>query len=258
MFNFIKHRYKKYSTPYWFYFLQKKNDWFKKKKILLYTDSRGKQIRGTEEFEYYSQKLAKRYSVEVHLCPEKWTTTLDFFELLKKKNVDDYDLIILHTGIVEFSPRPKKSFVEIIYPSKKEMFDETFGEANMAVHLDKDLNTLYENGETTNMYSLQMAKDFILPQLKAIPNLIWIGGNKIVPNWRGNYWRDRPANLNISEDYNNLFAEELPLVVNMMDWTLEEVKKYTFDIIHPNQKGSDIIFSRLIQKIEEQQNKNNV
>ena len=34
-----------------------------------------------------------------------------------------------------------------------------------------------------------------------------------------------------------------------MDWTDEDVRKYTFDNIHPNQAGSDEIYRRLKEKM---------
>jgi glycosyltransferase involved in cell wall biosynthesis/uncharacterized Rossmann fold enzyme len=51
--------------------------------------------------------------------------------------------------------------------------------------------------------------------------------------------------------YFNLFASELEHVVDLMGWTHEEIKRYTFDNMHPNKEGSDYIFEQLIQKIHE-------
>lgn len=246
----IVKNYHLHFPKYYFLFYKYFNRIRGKKRILLYTDSRGKNIPNHYYYDHYSKRLAKKYSLDTYLCPEKWTTTFDFIKLIEKVNLKDYDLVLLHTGIVEFSPRPQKSFNEVIYPQKKKYFDLIFGEDKMKLHLDFDLGVPYEGDKTNNMYSLQMAEEYLIPYLQKVSNLIWIGGNKIVPDWLGNYWRPRPENLNITEHYNRLFIEKLPNTIDMMDWSLEEVKEYTYDIIHVNQKGSDILYQRLVDKIE--------
>jgi hypothetical protein len=248
--KFIQHRYRKYTSRLFFLFYRWRNIILQRKKILLYTDSRGKDILKRNDYDYYSQKLAKKYAVKPFLCPEKWTTTLDFLQLIKTIKLDKFDLIILHTGVVDFSPRFKSDLCSTIYPQKKAIFDEIFGEAIISQHLTNDLGVQYENEMTCNMYSLKMAKKHLLPQLKKIDNLIWISGNIAFPNWRGNYFRDRPQNINQNDDYFYLFEKYLPNVVSTMNWTTEEVKEYTYDIIHPNKKGSDVIFQKLEEVIK--------
>jgi len=222
-----------------------------RKRILLYTDSRGNYIKGHCDYKHYGKRLAEHFDVDMYLCPEKWTTTLDFLELCKKIRLEDYDAIVLHTGIVDASPRHQKIAVKKIYPPKKTIFDEVFGEQRIGQHLNTDLGCEYEGDKTINLYSLDMARECLLPILKKIPNLIWIGGNRIVPGWRGNYWKERPANISYIEMYFNLFASELEHVVDLMGWTHEEIKRYTFDNMHLNKEGSDYIYERLLQKIYE-------
>ncbi|MFT5747541.1 MAG: hypothetical protein ACI920_002929, partial [Saprospiraceae bacterium] len=36
--------------------------------------------------------MAKKYAVKPFLCPEKWTTTLDFLQLIKTIKLDKFDL----------------------------------------------------------------------------------------------------------------------------------------------------------------------
>ena len=115
----------------------------------------------------------------------------------------------------------------------------------MEEHLQKDLGVTYEGEMTHNMYSLEMAKNHLIPRLKKLDNLIWISGNIAFSGWRGNYFRDRPQNIQQNDNYFYLFEKELPNVVSRMGWTKEEVKKYTYDIIHANEKGSNVIFNRL-------------
>jgi len=220
-----------------------------KKHILIYTDSRGNNIPNEYGYKHYSTRLSNRFYVDAFLCPEKWTTIPDFLKLYKKLAAQNYDYVILHAGVVDASPRPRRSVQEIIYPEKKDILDELFGADKIQAYHNSDLNCDYEGDKTINLYSLEMARHSILPRLKQIPNLIWVSSNRIVPGWRGNYWKDRPANIAILDDYARLFVEELDRVVNLTAWSLKDVQRYTFDNIHPNQAGSDYIFARLIEYI---------
>ncbi|PKN02627.1 hypothetical protein CVU76_01140 [Candidatus Dojkabacteria bacterium HGW-Dojkabacteria-1] len=223
----------------------------KREKILLYTDSRGDNIPGQLDYDHYGVLLSKRYKVEKYLCPEKWTTTLDFLDLVQKKDLNKYDFVILHTGIVDHSPRHQKIANENIYPDKKQIFDKIFGEEIIKGYLSKDFGLEYEGDKTINLYSLDMAERYLIPELNKIPNLIWISSNKIVPNWNGNYWKERPKNIRLIEEYSNLFISKLggEKVINLMTWSEEEIKKYTFDNMHPNKAGSDYILRQIEKKI---------
>ncbi len=222
-----------------------------RRRILLYTDSRGKNIRGHCDYKHYGARLAEQFDVDMYLCPEKWTTTLDFLALCKHIRLEDYDTIILHTGIVDAAPRHQRVAIEQIYPMKKALFDELFGERKIQEYLNTDLGCEYEGDKTINLYSLDMAKHCLLPLLKRIPRLILIGGNRIVPGWRGNYWKERPANTSIVEQYFTLFASTLDHVVNLMAWNYDKVRQHTFDNVHPNKTGSDYIYEQLLQQIDE-------
>ena len=223
----------------------------KRKRILLYTDSRGINVPGYFFYKHYSIKLLTKYEMDEYLCPEKWTTILDFLHLWKKLQKNDYDFVILHAGIVDTSPRSQTIARENIYIDKKEIFDEVFGEKKIKNYLNSDLNCEYEGDKTINLYSLQMLEEDLIPQLLQIPNLIWISPNKINTAWRGNYWKDRPENIRIVEDYAKIFLSNLHCNINLLDlWSLEDVKKFTFDNIHPNEQGSDTIYSKLIEVLE--------
>ncbi len=216
-------------------------------RILLYTDSRGNHIPGHTNYPHYGDRLSRKYQVDAYLCPQKWTTILDFLKLYQSlKSTSCYDAIILHVGVVDASPRPQKIMVNTIYPDKKSIFDEVFGEQKILSYINSDLQCDYEGDKTINMYSIQMAKESIITRLLEIPNLIWIGANMIDTSWRGNYWKDRPANIQLIEEYSRIFTDILPMTINLLDlWSLEDVRIYTFDNIHPNKKGSDFIYRKL-------------
>ena len=214
-----------------------------RKRILIYTDSRGINLPKHYYYAHYSTRLLKKYNVEAYLCPEKWTTILDFLKLWKKINSVKYEYVILHLGVVDASPRHQKIMINEIYPNKKEMFNEVFGVSQITRYHKSDFNCDYEGDKTINMYSLEMAREYLIPRLLEISGLIWIGTNKIDPSWRGNYWKDRPRNIKLVEEYSRLFIDSIPNAINLLDlWSLDDVRKYTFDNIHPNLNGSDIIF----------------
>ena len=217
------------------------------KRVLLYADSRGDNIPNHQDYAHFGARLAQQYRVDSYLCPETWTTTLDFLALAERLPLDDYDAIVLHTGVVDASPRHREIARNIIYPSKKRIFDSVFGEQAIATHLNHDFRCDYEGDSTINLYSLDMARTCLLPRLRGFPRLVWISGNRIVPGWRGNYWKDRPSNIALIEDYFRLFLTELPRSVNLMSWTEAEVVRRTFDNIHPNREGSDWIYARLTE-----------
>jgi hypothetical protein len=239
-----------------------------RKRVLIFTDSRGQHI--------FAERLAKdpRLDVDMFLCPMKWTTTLDFLEQFPPERLAKYHHVILYSGIVEWSPRPASSaradlydnqtpanagnlglntrdYFHKIVNNKKAIFDSVFGEEAMAVHLSRPFDTLYDGQPTINMYGLEMARQGLVPILAAIPNLIFVTANRFLPGWEGDYKRGRPTNIRITEQYSDLFATELaraglPLV-DLRDWSLEEVKLYTCDNIHLTERGSDWIYERLMK-----------
>ena len=220
--------------------------------ILLFTDSRGINIHGHNDYKHYSTRLCARYYVDSYLNPDKWTTLLDFLNLYRKISHRNYQFIIVHAGIVDASPRHRTTLLESIYPMKKDIFDDVFGEAEIQAYMNGEMGFEYEGDKTNNMYSIEMAREKLLPHFQKIPNLIWIGSNKIVPGWRGNYWKDRPKNISVIEEYAKLFVDALTRSINLLEWSLDEVKQKTFDNIHPNSYGSDEIYDKLIYFIENQ------
>lgn len=250
-------------------------------KILVFTDSRGQHKRG--DYKLYWERLAEKYNkLDVYLCPYKWTTTLDFLELIANGeiNPEKYDIIILHTGIVEWSPRPwSNAYNDLYHPlgnsignlenitlntnnytqkvrnHKKDYYDWVFGEEAMENYLKKEnaLITEFEGERTINLYSLEMMEERLFVFLQMVENLIWISCNPIIPEWKGTYFRQRPENINLIMDYSRSMTEKLGAdnVVDLNNWTEEEIKLYTLDNMHLTQAGSDYIYDKLDQMIQE-------
>lgn len=221
-------------------------------KLLIYTDSRGNNLTKHDDYLHYPELLNIFFNTDKHLCPEKWTTTLDFLDFWQKQGQKEkYDFVLLHTGIVDYSPRHQTIAKEKIYKDKKDIFDNVFGKQIIKEYLDSDFKVEYEGDKTINLYSTDMAKKYLLPELKKIKNLIWISNNIVLPDWNGNYWKERPRNMNIVDSYADLFSDSLDNVVDLRSWNEKDVKKYTFDNIHLNKLGSDIVFAEVVKKIQE-------
>ncbi|TOG48143.1 6-hydroxymethylpterin diphosphokinase MptE-like protein [Vibrio parahaemolyticus] len=243
------------------------------KKILVFTDSRGQHKPAGSTHKIFGERLkydVKDVEVDLVLCPMKWTTTLDFYEYCNSHDTSQYDWIVLYTGIVEWSPRPISSAFDDLYDNsnesnldtvdfntrdysrkivnrKKTTFDLFFGEKNIIQYLKTPMETEFLGEKTVNMYSLDMARDKVIPWLKKMDNLIFINSNNILSNWNGDHKKGRPDNINITHDYSELFVKESVSrhIVDISVWSEDEIRSYTCDNMHLTHKGSDYIFEQL-------------
>lgn len=240
------------------------------KKILVFTDSRGQHKPAGSTHKIFGERLRDEVTnIEVNLvlCPMKWTTTLDFYEYSLKNDLNQYDWIVLHTGIVEWSPRPVTSAYNDLYNNinesnletsvlntrdyskkivnnKKENFDYFFGETEINDYLKKPFDIEFAGEKTINMYSVDMAHDFLIPWLQKFTNLVFISANKVLPDWKGDHKKGRPSNMDIVDEYSGLFTSQLSSerVVDLSSWSREQIKKFTCDNMHLTREGSDYIF----------------
>ena len=190
----------------------------------------------------------KNYNVDYFICPLEHTTTLDFLDLYNKH--DRYDHIILHTGVVDFSPRPI-SKLNLLIHNKKRIYYKFFQKHSAEKHLINHYDEKYKNDEYTNsLYSLRMAKDRILPQLHHMENLIWIGCNRVIRGWDGNYPGERPINMDVIQHYNAQFLKNIDNTVDISKWTNDEIMKYTCDNIHLTKAGMDYIKKEIVKIIK--------
>ncbi|MBB5520092.1 6-hydroxymethylpterin diphosphokinase MptE-like protein [Amphiplicatus metriothermophilus] len=248
-----------------------------KRKILIYTDSRGQHIpRAAEPFEIFTMRLANHPRVEatVLLCPMKWTTTIDFLDFLEEHRPENFDHVVLQTGIVEWSPRPQPSAINDLYNNKnpvnqgnqmlntreyarkvvnnkKLSFDKIFTEEAMLAHLHSNFDVEYEGHPTINMYSLDMAEKNLLPRLLKIENLLFVNSNRFVPGWEGDFTRGRPKNIGMTAGYSALFRDVLGpnKTIDLLGWTEAEIQRYTCDNIHYTKAGSDYIYEELAKRL---------
>ncbi|MCC6233677.1 MAG: hypothetical protein IT580_13590 [Verrucomicrobiales bacterium] len=185
----------------------------------------------------------------MRIVPYRHTTVVDFLWEYEKCAAWA-DIVVAHVGIVDFSPRPKRDAWENVYGLKRERYDEVFGREAMRGHLEGCMDCEYEGQPTQNLFSLEMARESLLPRLRSIPNLIFVGCNGLVPGWEGNYTRGRPANMAVVMDYSRLLCGGLARPVAFDDWGQAEIRRYTVDNIHYTPEGGAEVGRRIRAAVE--------
>lgn len=221
-------------------------------RVLIYSDSRGRNITGPHSTHYlgsYIHSLQRAFHVTYELTPHSHTTVVDFLNFADGVDLSAFDRVILHCGIVDFSPRPLSN-IEKVKAGKQGLprFPELFA-ANAAHHANP-WDTLYMGEPTINLYSQQYLCDEIIPALVAIPNLTWISSNHFVSGWEGNYTRGRPTNIEqVVQGLDAQMRAAIPDVVDLSDWTPEQVKQCTVDNIHLSRHGFRELTARIRSRL---------
>jgi len=71
-----------------------------------------------------------------------------------------------------------------------------------------------------------------------------LGGKLYIKNKLG-----RPKNIDIISDYSKQMQNQFTHIIDLLEWTDEEIKKYTVDNMHLSYEGSEWILSKLIEKL---------
>ena len=220
---------------------------FNKPKILIYTDSRGFEIsriiNRKAPFNSYIDFFVKNYRCQVYICPEKHTTFFDFFDKINRKDLSTFKSIICHMGVVDFSPRPV-SDINSIFELKKSKIIGCFGAEFYKELLASPFYETEYGGEKTCSIIHENNVSRIVEELNKINNLIWISCNPVIDDWRGNYKRDRPKNINIVNEKSKSIISGLSSkvhVVDMTEFSEDEIKQYTCDNIHLSPEGMNYI-----------------
>lgn len=225
-----------------------------KPKVLIYSDSRGFDVlskSGKNPFNSYIKFFMKDYRIDYFICPEKHTTIPDF--LLKYKELDNrnYDYVIMHCGVVDFSPRPITN-LEWVLDSKSQNKYFQISLQEYDDYYKKPSTILYNKEETINLYSIDFLKKIIIPDLLKIKNLIWVNSNRFVKGWDGNYTKGRPSNINqFVSDFDKIMKKNLQHTVNLRTWDDDKIMKFTIDNIHFNKIGFQEMFKLIKIKIIE-------
>ncbi|RWY48113.1 hypothetical protein EPL05_21270 [Mucilaginibacter gilvus] len=234
----------------WHKFLTLKN--INKPAILLYTDSRGFNVInrwGKIFFDSYLNGLINNYRVTYFICPEKYTTIIDFLDTVKNHDTSKYKAVILHCGVVDFSPRPISNIAAVKDSKKNDHYFSDVFKANEHYY-SKPFSTLYKGEPTVNLYSKEYLLNKVMPQLAEIKNLVWINSNRFAKNWEGNFTKGRPENIGeLVGDFDSILNKYLRCI-DLKEWSDTEIKKYTIDNIHFTQIGFDEICNRTVNQIK--------
>jgi hypothetical protein len=209
-------------------------------RLLIYADSRGRNITGPRKTHYlgsYIHALQRSFHVTYSLTPHSHTTIVDFLNFADSVDLGSFDRVILHCGIVDFSPRPLSN-IEKVRDAKQGLprFGALF--AANAGYYAAPWDTLYMGEPTISLYSPEYLTDEIIPALVEIPNLIWISSNHFVPGWEGNYTRGRPSNIEqVVQGFDAQMRAAIPDVVDLSHWTPEQIRERTVDNIHLSRHG---------------------
>jgi hypothetical protein len=223
-------------------------------RLLVYTDSRGENLvsrLGKTGYGTYVNRLRAKYRLTYALCPESYTTILDFLNFIDRLGAERYDAVVMHCGIVDFSPRPLSGIAKlerskVDTPRFRELF------AQNKAYYDQPFDCEYYGEPTINIYSPDYLEKKILPELTALPHLIWINANHFVPGWNGNYTRGRPANIDeVVSSLDAIVERHLSRVIDLKAWTPDQVQRLTIDNIHFTKAGFEHLFDLIDRRIEE-------
>jgi hypothetical protein len=228
---------------------------FTKPRIYVYTDSRGYDVNskyGKTPWGSYIHRLLKNYRVDYCICPEKYTTIVDFIAQAKTLDLHKYKAVILHCGVVDFSPRPLSN-IALVKESKagKAIFDQLF--QSNASYYANPYPLEYMGEPTINLYSLDYLQKAVLPFLTGIPQLIWINSNHFVKGWEGNYEKGRPANIDaLVSEFDYTVEASLQNIIDIKGWNDASIQKCTIDNIHFTTEGFQAISQLIHYKLKAQ------
>ena len=208
--------------------------------ILVYADSRGTNVTGMlgkSLFRTWVSTLMRTQRVRPVILPRRHTTLLDFLNQYEGEG-RRYAAVVLHAGIVDFSPRPAGSIPSIVAeksadPGYRDLF------ARHASRYRNPDGPLFRGEPTTTLYSEQYLAQVIAPRLAAVPNLLWVTTNDFVPGWEGNYTRGRPVDIGRRiAAFEAVLRPTLENVVDLHEWSHAEVRQLTVDNVHLSPEGA--------------------
>ena len=208
-------------------------------RVLVYADSRATHVTGPlgkSVFGTYVSSLMRCYCVHPVVLPHSHTTLPDFLTFWSRR-ARGYDAVILHCGIVDFSPRPVSSIPKIAAVKGS---DPAFAQllCDNATYHAQAHGPPYRGEATTTLYSPEYLEAALLPELRAIPQLTWVTTNDFVDGWDGSYSRGRPADIGGRiAAFEARLRPALSHVVDLHEWSAAEVQRFTVDNVHFSPSG---------------------
>jgi hypothetical protein len=215
------------------------------KRILVYADSRGYNYQSSSMFGSYMHtyiyQLNKMYKLDYFILNKKYTTLLDFYNKIHDQ-ATKYDHIVCHTGIVDFAPRPKSSYDEMVL--SKSSLSKKYDVPIKGVMYDSE----YENEKLYSFASLEYIEK--LTSLIRGLNIVYIPINYVDIKYRGTYWRNRPKIINDQLKLDNYFINNSDVkIINSCAYINKDLSRYTVDNVHLNTNGHSLLFNLLIQEL---------
>ncbi|WP_170825676.1 hypothetical protein, partial [Sphingobium sp. Ndbn-10] len=110
----------------------------------------------------------------------------------------------------------------------------------------------YRNEVTASIYDVNFLR-LLAKKIKSIEvPVLWIGVNRVVSGWNGNYFSERPINMNVIMEYQEALTLEMsgsqaevwvPCVGD------SEIKKYTVDNVHFSRVGFNMLSGQLRSRL---------
>jgi hypothetical protein len=227
-----------------------------RKKLFIYTDSRGYDVNNWRSKKNprssYIMKLLQRQNVTARICEYKYTTLLDFIDDVRNADCSGYDCLVLHVGVVDFSPRPLGSALKLRELKLKKVArcfgDEAVQEFLLAKHAE-----MYRGEETASLYNTDFLEKYIIPFINGLNvKVIWLPVNEVLSDWSGNYAGIRPINMDVILQYqqvidSNAVGYVVPRIVNHE----QDIKYLTVDNIHFSKAGMSAIFRIISDELGE-------
>ena len=231
----------------------------KQKKILYISDSRGFLVGSPWSYKnhfgnYLISGLQHHYAVLPIINRHKYTTILDGLDFIRKTRYK-FDLIVLHLGVVDFSPRARSSAELVRAKKMSSLVKQPVCELNKKyelkptfLNLNMRESAMYD-GEITDAIANYTYIAMIKKMINDIPYpMIAITTNVVDLSWRGNYWRDRPVNMNSYLSVEREFWRDTGISCISLDECSESVRETTMDNIHPSKLG----FQKLEQLVRKE------
>ena len=231
----------------------------KKKNILIYTDSRGFLVGcllcKKTPYKSYIEKLSSDYTIYYQLCTHKHTTLLDFLHYMHKKDLTHYSTILLHVGIVDFSPRPMSQF-DTIYKQKIKIAKKIIPNMQM---LPQYYEERYEGEKTFSLYHYDFLEQILIHLIRISKDtkILWLGINTVDVTWNGNYPKKRPTNINMIVKYQQYIEQYLSSHHTNIDYiNIDKIenfnlKLHTLDNMHLTKEGFSFFYTFLQKRLHQ-------
>jgi len=224
------------------------------RKIYIFTDSRGYRVDRwyckKNPFLSYVSGLLMHNNARYSICRYKHTTLIDFLYDWKNANDDGVEYIILHAGVVDFSPRSYSQALSILR-KKSSRIAALFGESALDDFKPCRYSVNYDGEETASLYSIDVLKKYIIPAINSLkPNVVWIGVCPVLNDWLGNYAKRRPENINVILDYQaSVNSDFSGCLVDISSWSANEIMNHTIDNIHLTSDGNRFVLNALNSRL---------